>query len=578
MAVLPVNITIESVDPRAGLVAEGFVEAQAGVESRDEKTRKEISRLRSKHGDYLEEIGHWRFLMRAYEGGPAYISQDTLFKHHREHASDYTDRLKRAHYQNYVQPIVDFVPEQIFKDPIDREASEDLAAEFESFKQNVDLGGTDISAFWRMVAEDARLFGKVFVQIDKLPIPDDIDPASLSLLDSQQMGLARPYFVRVLPMEVLNWQTDQFGNYDYLKRVEYTTQMYRGQLAAVERYTEFTAQSIVISIIDVTDPNKPVLISTTPSENAWGFVPFIAVLNKRAKSNKDKGISAVQDIAYQNREVFNLSSLIDEFLYRQCFNVLAMEKDTALPTREHVEGDIGTSNVLEVPRQATHFPAYVSPPVDPAKFIQEERAVAISEMYRQASQDVLSELFARSNASGDAAKASFGRSAPMVAKLADVLQNAEVRALTMWARMQGKQWTGKIAYRDDYSITNLQDLLLQLSTIFNNIKVLTPTFIREEWKRIIREFDGRIPQETKEQIYREIDGLDDEELVEMYDTKNDTRAMEDMPSAANLMQGDTQARLATDRRISMATGSRAATKEAIPDANRRATQSSGRSS
>jgi hypothetical protein len=580
MASLPIEITIQTPDPRAGIVAEGFIASQAVIDQRDDAMKRKIERLRSKHDDYLADIGHWQFLMRAYEGGPTYVTKDTLFKHHREHQDDYTDRLKRAHYQNYTQPLVDFVPEHIFKDPIDRQAADDIAAEFDSFKRNVDLGGTEMSAFWQMVAEDARLFGKVFVQIDKLQVPDGVDISQLSLQDSRDLGLGTPYFIRVLPMEVLDWQTDQFGNYTYIKRVEFTSDMVGEVERHLERYIEFKLDSITISVIDVTDPIRPKLISSSRRDNPWGFVPFIPVLNKRAKSNKDKGLSAVNDIAYQNRSVFNLTSLIDEFLYRQCFNILAMEKDTALPTREQVEGDIGTSNVLEVPRQANHFPAYVSPPVDPAKFIQEERAMTIAEMYRQAAQDVASELFARSNGSGDAAKQAFGRTVPTIARLADVLQNAEVKALTMWAKMQGKTWTGKVAYRDDYSITNLQDLLLQLATIFNTIKVLTPTFIREEWKRIIREFDGRITQEAKEAIYTEIDELSDDELVGYYRESTDMEATEGMPATANVMQGDMQKRLGTDRRISMATGNKAATKEAMPDANRRANTgtSAGRSS
>lgn len=570
MAILPVTTTIDAADAtRSRKIAKGFIASQEAIESRTEREKQEIERLRSAHLDYQDQFAHWTFLLRAYEGGPSYVSEDTLFRHQREHRDDYTDRLGRAFYQNYCQPIVDFVPEYIYKDPIEREASPNLQVQFDKFKNDVDRCGTDMSAFWQLVAEDARLFGKVYVQVDKLPRPAAINRDELSVLEATELGLDIPYFILIRPLEVLDWRTDRFGNYLYLKRVEYTVEEIRGELVDVERYSEWTPSEVRISVVAEAERKKPMVIRREQVENAWGVVPFVAILHKRSKRLTTEGISAIRDIAYQNRHVFNLTSLIDEFLYRQCFNILAMEKDTALPTAEQVEGDLGTSNVLEVARGANFFPAYISPPVDPAKFIQEERSIAIREMYRQAAQDVASELFAVSNRSGDAAKQAFGRTVPSISRLADVMQNAEVKALRLWAKMQGKDWAGKVAYRDDYSITNLQDLLLQLTMIFNSLRVLPPTFIREEWKRIIREFDGRISQDQKEKIFAEIDQLSDEELVELYDQSNDTQSDEEMPSAGNLIQGETQAALGTDRRIAMATGSRAATKEAVPDANRR---------
>jgi hypothetical protein len=127
---------------------------------------------------------------------------------------------------------------------------------------------------------------------------------------------------------------------------------------------------------------------------------------------------------------------------------------------------------------------------------------------------------------------------------------------------------GIIAYRDDYSITNLADLLLQLSIILNNLKVLPPTFIREEWKRIIKEFDGKIPPDRMTAILSEIDRLSDKELVDGY-RLSDIKAMQGIPSTANLVQGNEQEQLGTDRRIGAKQKSRAATKESNPDANRR---------
>jgi hypothetical protein len=107
------------------------------------------------------------------------------------------------------------------------------------------------------------------------------------------------------------------------------------------------------------------------------------------------------------------------------------------------------------------------------------------------------------------------------------------------------------------------------------LKVLPPTFVREEWIRIINEFDGKISPETMTKIKQEIAAMSDDEIVAAYLlATGDNKAIGGVPSTANLTQGANQ-KGKSDRQISLATGNRASTKERNPDANRRA--SSGRS-
>ena len=534
--------------------------------AQSEAEKKEIERLRQKHPDYQNNEEHWQFLLSSYEGGPGYVCTDTLFKHQREQNDDFKDRLKRAHYQNYCQPIVDFVPEYIFNHPIERDAKGEVKPLFDKFALDVDRNGTDLDRFMRAVAEDARLFGHCFVQVDKPALPAGREPGSISQLESDQLQLGSPYLVLVSPLEVFDWRTDKFGNYIYLKRVEYVTIEDGEDAYDAERYTEWRKDSLKITTVDVTDPQKPKLRGPADKKaNPFKVVPFVQVFHKRSKSNRNIGISAVNDIAYQNRDVFNLTSLIGEFLYRQCFNILLMEEDTTVPERSTTEGAMGTSNVMTYPTGVKNPPQYLSPPSDPATFIQSERDKAIQEMYRQAAQDISSELFSVSNRSGDAAKQAFGRTIPVIAKAADTLQQAEIRILTLWAQVQNKKWDGKVAYKDSFEITNLQDLLLQLTTIFNTLRVMSPTFIREEWRRIVREFDGRIPRETLDKIFKEIDDIKDEDLIGYYKSVNDIKAEQGLPSSGQLMQGRRQSALGSDRKISLATGNSASNKERVPD-------------
>lgn len=540
-----------------------------------ERERAEIARLRSKGSDYVENELHWRFLMASYEGGPHYVNQSTLFKHQREHRLDFDDRLKRAHYQNYCQPLVDFVPEYIFSQGIERHPAKGLEAQFELFKQDCDRAGTSLDSFMQARGEDVRIFGMCYVQVDKLPVPVGEDPNEISVQRAADLGINAPYLIAINPLEVLKWQTDSRGNYLYLKRMEFVTDVDSfGMVTPLERYTEWTPNLHRVSVIDVSDRLNPKMRTWgVPVQNVLGRVPFISLFYKRGKSNKDIGQSFLQDIAYQNRHIFNLTSLLDEFLFRQCFNMLVMPMKTQVPTKEQVEGDWGTSNVLEVPSDSVHKPEYLSPPVEPAQFIQEERKETIQEMYRQAAQDLMQELTGngRSQSSGQAQKQQFSRTIPVINKTADVLEFAENRIMDLWAKLQGEEWTGKIAYKDDYSITNLLDLLLQLGMIFNTIKLQSPTFVREEWKRVIREFDGKLDPDKMDAILLEIANTSDEQITMMFANNTDVKATVGVPSTSNILGGTVQETLGSDKNISAASGSNAHVKEGTADKNHKAT-------
>lgn len=543
-----------------------------------DREQREIERLRSKGDEYLANEVHWRFLLAAYEGGPNYVTEETLFKHQREHTRDFADRMKRAHYQNYCQPLVDFVPEYIFSQGVERQPPPELAAQFDSFKKNCDRSGSSLDDFMQSLGEDIRIFGMSFIQVDKLPTPDGIDARSLSVKQAAELGLDAPYFIAIRPLEVLKWSTDAIGNYTYLKRCEYLeVNSLEGATSYLERYTEWTPDFFQISIVDVADRDKPKMKQyATKTPHKWKEIPFVPVFFKRSKTNNDVGQSLLQDIGYQNRHVFNLTSLLDEFLYRQCFNMLVMPVKSQVPTREQVEGDMGTSNVLEIPADAQHKPEYLSPPVAPAEFIQAERASTIHEMYRQAAQDIMQDL--ATTASGDASKQSFSRTVPVINKTADTLEHAERRAFRLWAIMQGKTFAdGKVSYKDDYSVTNLLDLLIQLGMIFGNCKMQSPTFIREEWKRIVREFDGKLDKVAMDKIVAEINGMSDEDIdllfhpVPVAPPGGDVKAGKGLPATGDLVQGKEQKQLGTDKKIGGAKGTKAGTKEVLADRNKRST-------
>jgi len=471
---------------------------------------REIIRLRETHDLWKVFSGQWHFYLTAYEGGPVFTTGENLFKHQRENAADYDDRLQRLHYFNYCAPLIDFFTNFIFSETIHRDGGSDTAF-YDEFCKDVNLKGDSIVEFMRTVCEDMQIFGLSYVLIDA-PVAELPEGTVVTKYVEDKLGL-RPYWCLIKPDEIIDWDTDEFGKYLYMKRLQRIQQRFAGKRIILEKYTEFYDQYTIITYVDVTDPQKPKIFGT-PAEyvNTLGEVPIVCVKYKRNKMFPDMATSFLVDLAFNNREVMNQTSLLQEFLYRQAFNILAKEVDTQIPMQAQEEGVQGASNVLEYPKNSA-APAYLSPSSDPAQEIRAERAFIISEMYKRAAQDVMSELFNGEGASGFSKAQGFAKTVPFITSRADNLEQFENRLMKKTWQFRGKEWNGTVKYKDRYEVTNLNDYITQLTMLFKDLKFPSATFGKEQLKRAMAEFDGKISPEKRIQIEAEIDKMDFKEWI-----------------------------------------------------------------
>lgn len=486
-----------------------------GVSSNDTRAaREEIKRLRSTHPVYDTYKPLWDFYLSSYEGGTGFANEQNLFKHPREHPDDFTERTKRVYYHNFVFPLVDFFTTFIFSETIHRNGGK-LEKWYNDFLKNVNRKGDDITSFMQEVCDDMQVYGMSYVLVDNPPKP--VGKAVVTVADEQELGLT-PYWVLMRPDEVLDWVTDDFDNFVYLKRVQTTTtvdpQTMRARITEV--YTEWTQETIKISTIDVTQTNKPVLVGSENLPNEMEQVPVEIARFKRSKTERFIGESFLRDLAFIAREVMNLTSLLQEFLYRQCFNLLALQEDDTVPELDQMQGDIGTANVMKYPK-GTNAPSYLTPPVAPAQFLQNERESNINAMYRIAAQDTVNELFNGGKASGFSKSQSFQRTVPKIATRADVMEDLEGRLMKLTAKFAGKDtWDGSVKYKDHYEVTNLADSLSQMSTLFKDLQIQSKTFATTQLKRMVSEFDGKLSQEDLAKVNDEIDAIN---WAEWFDTQ-----------------------------------------------------------
>jgi hypothetical protein len=474
----------------------------------EEKSK--VERLRHACQTWVDHKDRWALYLSAYESGPDFAKRSNLFKHARENDEDYNDRVERVHNMNYCEPLCDFFTNFIYGESIDRHGGANSEF-FQDFVKNVDLKGNTIDQFMREDCDDMQIFGMSYVLVDSPSIPE---PEQLSKADEIARNL-RPYWVLVKAEEIVDWVRDEFDNWLYAKRRQYVQTLGAdGSPRTIERYTEFWQDKITVSEIDVTDPQKPTLLPSQTIGNSLGEVPIVISRYKRSKKEPQMGVSFLRDFAYNNREIMNLTSMLQEFLYRQAFNILARESPDTIPLKEEQDTVLGTENVVEYPRGGK-APEYITPPADPAKFIQDERSKVKAEMFLLAAQEFVNDLYNGGKSSGFSQAQSFSRTVPFISARADALEKTENKLMQLTMKLIGKEWDGKIKYKDRYEITNLTDSLTQLLMIVRDLAVGSETFVKEELKRMVREYDGKLPVELLTKIEKEIEEMDFKDWQEL---------------------------------------------------------------
>lgn len=165
----------------------------------------------SHHPEYDFVLPYWVFYLNSYEGGPNYtLNSDYLFTHSRETSEDRSFRLRRVVYYNYCRSVVDVCVSHLYKKEIIRESKEPGYAEF---LRNIDLRGNSVDAFMsQFVAPMALVFGTVYVLVDMPAVTDEIVSSYEESLRS-----IRPYANVIMPLDLVDWDTDRFGRFNWVK-------------------------------------------------------------------------------------------------------------------------------------------------------------------------------------------------------------------------------------------------------------------------------------------------------------------------------------------------------------------------
>ncbi len=138
-----------------------------------------------------------------------------LVQRQKEPAEVYGERLDRIFYENYIGSIIDWYVATMFRrEPVlIAEGDDDPGKSFlNEFIEDCDRRGTTIAEFFRKLIQEALITGAGYVLVD---FPRTSKPAD-SRAEEKACGADRAYLLDFTSDQLINWNYDELGAYDWV--------------------------------------------------------------------------------------------------------------------------------------------------------------------------------------------------------------------------------------------------------------------------------------------------------------------------------------------------------------------------
>lgn len=371
----------------------------------------------------------YKLLRDSYEGMGGFLDGSYLRKHEREAFEKYVQRKELAYYLNYFKPCVDAHISPIFKSLAVRDWSGAGATSWEIFVNDIDFKGTKLKDFMKQAAHKSKINGTCFVVVDRV---EDVGEMSLAALEENRNNL--PYAFIVDPISVEEIEVDKFGRITKFVYCETDT----------HDETQVAKRTLTVNGWELKD-------SKGTYTGTWnlGCVPVITVPSKNDIDNSNPfPPSEFISIAKTNKAIYNMTSWLNDILINQTFSVLVY------PSNNETELELGTSNALGFPSEASHEPKFIAPAADPANILHAEIERLQQECYRMAG--VVNVTGVKSEQSGVAKAWDFQQTNQVLSDFADILESTELKLADLFQRFTGVEFEYTVNYPNDFSIADVQ--------------------------------------------------------------------------------------------------------------------------
>jgi hypothetical protein len=431
---------------------------------------------------YNDQKARWLYLYRSYVGGKEYRDNGYLTRYQLETDQEYRARCLATPLDNHCRSIISTYNSFLFRtSPVRNYGDLKDTPELEDFLKDADFEGRSFDQFMKEVSTWSLVFGHSWIIVSKPNIN------AITRADELEQGL-RPYVSILTPLTVLDWAFTRSatGRYElsYLKYVEEVN----GSVQVVKEWTQDTITTTTI------DAEHKVVSETVMEENQLGRIPAVICYSDRSVI-RGIGVSAIDDIADQQRFIYNCLSEADQSIRLDSHPSLVVTPDTQVGT--------GAGAIINMPEN-------LDPGLKP--YVLDFAGASIDAIYTVIN-NTISAIEKAANIgsvratetkslSGVAMETEFQL---LNAKLSSLAQNLELAEEGIWrlfALYQGYEYDVEITYPQAFSIRDTGREIQELKAI----KEITQD------PRLLKEIDLRIANllevddyEAKEEDEEEMD-------------------------------------------------------------------------
>ena len=435
------------------------------------------------HKDFEENISHWEFWIRSFNGGFDWQVGQYLNRYNLELDNEFNQRLLNTPCDNHCRNIIQIYSSFLFRVKPTREFGDmDNEASLESFLKDTDLDGNNFDSVIKQAQNYASIYGHAFLILDKPKVVTN------TKADELQQDI-RPYLSIVTPENVLDWnyKREVNGRYvlDYLKVRE-----------EVDRDGGIYLRCWYLDRVDThylkDDKTEPILIDT--AENQIGKIPAVILYNSKSHK-RGIGQSDLTDIADLQKAIYNEFSEIEQ--------LIRLTNHPSLVKTPSVNASAGAGAIIEMPEEIEPNlkPYLLQPNGSNLNSIMTSIDNKVNSINRIAHIGAVRTTKTQVS-SGIALQTEFELLNARLSEKADNLQLAEEQLFKLYALFQNTEFNGEINYPDSFNIRDYASDLVYYQQA-KSMNIGSPTFSKEVDKEIARAVID--DDEKLNEIFEEID-------------------------------------------------------------------------
>lgn len=478
------------------------------------------------HPDYAAHKSIWDFLLASFRGGMGMqgrsgLGNDSkaglaingyyagLYRWKKEQIEDYNVKVYMTPYVPYARRIVSaFVNYVTKKEPV-REGN---IGEFGELIDNCDKQSTPLRNFVRIVLSRVKVMGQYNVLVD-MPKSSKSD-GYVSLADQIADG-QKPYCVLVNPQNVIDWQIDQYGGYEWaiIENTRLVNSIEQEKAVVVTTRTYWDARCWQRYEQDAESAAWTLKASNTHNVGKCPLLRFVAEDLDEMPETPESWFFDLADI---NRAIYNLKANDYAGYYYQ-IPQLILPVGTIEDGKEKV---VAHSEGWQEEESTKGISRYIQPTGNDHEQCRIECQDLRQEMFRIAG--LYYKTDSRDAETAEAKAWDHEEMNQFLASFADTADAIETKIFeTAGAWLGKKDAKIKVGYKHEYRVSDLQKVIAAILDI-KTIGYSSETGRKEVTKQAYREIlEGRVPDELLKKIDAEIDVSEEPDPLGDFDMSRD---------------------------------------------------------